>query len=710
MTEILFARLNDISALLSSNNTWTGINAFSSIVLNGSTSGAITIQPQAAAGTYNFNLPTTAGTSGQLLTSGAGGSSPMLWTANSGHFFGPCLSSCGGNTPAIIGRIGDRLFVGAAADYDGTFPIYYPAASLADYQNAAGWSANWLDRSTFFSQQNATLAVMSRIGQVGAAFGSRTSDNSNGGEGTIPLLFTGINDNSVLGQRAYGAYGECKNYNGAGGCLGIEIDAVQFGTPVTISSYGLHKGGSVVGLWVAQGGGCQGNTSGTVGVPNCFVPPWDGTKGSPTTASAGIAIIANGQPSKAGLIIGYNAIEGTDGNTISAASPAIQMAKGHSIDWLYCANTASYPDNCGDGAIAAQILSTATGNPVRQLFTASTVSFQDQASGETSVNILTNSSYVNWVSLAGGVIGSPISITALGTDTNIGISLIPKGAGTLSTVATQFVFQSAGVTGTLAWAPSTSNKTITLPNGTTDFTATGGTGQFVKQASAGAAFTVAAVAVGELSGLGTGVATALSVNVGTAGSPIVNGGALGSPSSAGTLPAYTLGGTISGGGNQINNVIVGTTTPLAGHFTTLDATTGVTAGTAGSPTSTWGIVAYSNVQTYPSTGFGLVFGTNFSSGSGEIVLMNTNTSATATFDVFQQTGASAATRVFRVSPLGSIELTKRTASASAPGAGFGKLELVCGTNAGTAKIIAYAGTSGTAVTVLDNIGAGVTGC
>lgn len=75
-----------------------------------------------------------------------------------------------------------------------------------------------------------------------------------------------------------------------------------------------------------------------------------------------------------------------------------------------------------------------------------------------------------------------------------------------------------------------------------------------------------------VSGLGTGIATALAVNVGSAGSPVLSGGALGSPSSAGTLPAFTLGGIISGGGNQINNVIIGTVTPLAGFFTGLSAT------------------------------------------------------------------------------------------------------------------------------------------
>lgn len=59
---------------------------------------------------------------------------------------------------------------------------------------------------------------------------------------------------------------------------------------------------------------------------------------------------------------------------------------------------------------------------------------------------------------------------------------------------------------------------------------------------------------------------------------------------------------------------------------------------------------------------------------------------------------------------GSVGLTKITASAAAAGAAGGKIELVCGTNSGTAKLIAYAGTSTTAVTILDNIGSGVTGC
>jgi hypothetical protein len=45
-------------------------------------------------------------------------------------------------------------------------------------------------------------------------------------------------------------------------------------------------------------------------------------------------------------------------------------------------------------------------------------------------------------------------------------------------------------------------------------------------------------AVGSITGLGTGVATALAINIGSAGSPVVNGGALGTPSS-GTLTNAT---------------------------------------------------------------------------------------------------------------------------------------------------------------------------
>lgn len=73
--------------------------------------------------------------------------------------------------------------------------------------------------------------------------------------------------------------------------------------------------------------------------------------------------------------------------------------------------------------------------------------------------------------------------------------------------------------------------------------------------------TLLAIAPADLTGLGTGVAAALAVNTGTAGSHVVNGGVLGAPSS-GTVTNLT--GTAS-----INiNGTVGATTPTTGVFTT----------------------------------------------------------------------------------------------------------------------------------------------
>src|SRR5271157_1684663 len=52
--------------------------------INGSSSGVITIQPQAAAGTYNWNWPITAGSAAQCLVSQGGGSTAMTWGACGG--------------------------------------------------------------------------------------------------------------------------------------------------------------------------------------------------------------------------------------------------------------------------------------------------------------------------------------------------------------------------------------------------------------------------------------------------------------------------------------------------------------------------------------------------------------------------------------------------------------------------------------------------
>lgn len=62
--------------ILTLGGTTSGIGK---LVIQGNTSGAITIQPQTSSGTYNFNLPITAGSTGQPLISQGGGSTAMTF-------------------------------------------------------------------------------------------------------------------------------------------------------------------------------------------------------------------------------------------------------------------------------------------------------------------------------------------------------------------------------------------------------------------------------------------------------------------------------------------------------------------------------------------------------------------------------------------------------------------------------------------------------
>lgn len=83
-------------------NTNFGLLGGETLSIAGSSSGTITIAPQAAAGTYNFNLPTGAGTSGQPLLSGGGGATAMS--------FGTLGVAAGGTN--LTAAADDNLMVG----------------------------------------------------------------------------------------------------------------------------------------------------------------------------------------------------------------------------------------------------------------------------------------------------------------------------------------------------------------------------------------------------------------------------------------------------------------------------------------------------------------------------------------------------------------------------------------------------------------------
>jgi hypothetical protein len=144
-----------------------------------------------------------------------------------------------------------------------------------------------------------------------------------------------------------------------------------------------------------------------------------------------------------------------------------------------------------------------------------------------------------------------LTLTAIDLAADVTGTLGVANGGTgATTLAANNVLLGNGTSAPLEVAPGASGNTLTS-NGTT-WTST-----------------APSIAVGSITGLGTGIATALAVNVGTAGSPVVNGGALGTPTS-GTVTNLT--GTAS-----INiNGTVGATTPATGAFTTVSTTGDIT--------------------------------------------------------------------------------------------------------------------------------------
>lgn len=156
--------------------------------------------------------------------------------------------------------------------------------------------------------------------------------------------------------------------------------------------------------------------------------------------------------------------------------------------------------------------------------------------------------------------GSTTVTPAIGSVTGLGTGIATALAVNVGTAGSPVV--NGGALGT------PSSGTATNLTGTATALNIGG-----NAATATTASTASAVAVGGITGLGTGVATALAVNVGSAGAFVVNGGALGIPSSG---VATNLTGTASGltAGNVTTNANLTGVITSAGNATSIASQTG----------------------------------------------------------------------------------------------------------------------------------------
>ena len=152
--------------------------------LSGTTSGTITLQSQDAAGTFNFNLPITVGTSGQPLLSGGGGSTAMSW------------GTLSGNTTTFATTSGS-LVSGNCAKFDasGNIVDFGGACGGTGSPGGANTQVQYNNSSSFGA--NANLTWVSPALTIGVA-GSAT--------GQLKLTGTTSGTITIQGQSAAGTY------------------------------------------------------------------------------------------------------------------------------------------------------------------------------------------------------------------------------------------------------------------------------------------------------------------------------------------------------------------------------------------------------------------------------------------------------------------------------------------------------------------------
>lgn len=489
------------------------------LLLTGNTSGTVTIQPQAAAGTFNFNLPITAGTANTPLLSGGGGATAMSWGARSG------------STTTFATTTG-TLTAGDCVSIDGSGNLVAAGGACTTGGGGGTVSSATAGQITYYASTGTTVAGNANITVVAGALtlGVATttigqlklSGNTSGTITVTPQAVAGTYNFNL--PTAAGTAGQPLLSGGGGasaqtyGTLGVAGGGTG---QVTLTNHGVLVGAgtsAVTQLAVAAAGtvftgvaasdpafsstptlgiagttlgtlSFAGNTSGVVTVqPAAAAGTWSLTL--PTSAGSnlqflqtdgtGITTWATGGGGSSGITVNaqtgttYTFVAGDVGKIVTFANAAAVAVTLPQATGSFGASSVIYTENIGPGAV--------TITPTTSTIDGATTLVLGTNQGVILISDGTN--YTTMRGVGGSLLQTPINAqtgttyTVLSTDVGkivtfsnvaaIAVTL-PQATGLFGAGRT-FMFQNKGTGGIATITPTTSTidgaATLVLPPNT----------------------------------------------------------------------------------------------------------------------------------------------------------------------------------------------------------------------------------------------------
>lgn len=287
---------------------------------------------------------------------------------------------------ARIHRVRDRMLIGAAADNDGAFPNV--TKDWLSQEWVSGGFSTGPTVSYLFAVENTANAASA--GGILSAI--RTKDFLSAGTSGIPIFGVAWNDNTTLATKAWSGYFEAHRTTAAAGSIyGVEIDTRTLTASITPTPY---QQGDVIGMQIASGA------------------EWSAT--GQFDASAAIQIATNPKRFK----VGINVIDGSLVDIGGGVTEVMAMPRFGLMSWYVAGGRSAF--------ITSSATSVATGV---SMDLANSQINMTSSSGALNFAFAHLLSAVNYLGFYSSLANNPVRILAGGTDTNIDLSLEPKGAG-----------------------------------------------------------------------------------------------------------------------------------------------------------------------------------------------------------------------------------------------------------------------------------------